>query len=80
MLDALGQLATNDQRFALLADLCTAREITEMAQRLDVAARLKKGQPYALIQKETGASATTVARVSKSLQYGEGGYELIVGS
>lgn len=47
-----------------------------MAQRLEVARRLSQGEPYAAIQGETGASATTVARVSKCLNYGEGGYAL----
>lgn len=74
LLTALGALKTNDERYALLVDLATYREIQEMSQRLEVARLLNEGQPYLSIQKATGASATTVARVSKCLNYGEGGY------
>ena len=74
LLTALGSLKSNDERYALLVDLATFREIQEMSQRLEVARLLSKGEPYVAIQKTTGASATTVARVSKCLNYGEGGY------
>lgn len=75
LLTALGSLSTNDERYALLVDLATFREIQEMSQRLEVARLLAQGDPYVAIQKATGASATTVARVSKCLNYGEGGYK-----
>jgi TrpR-related protein YerC/YecD len=63
-----------DKISALLEDCCTIREVHEMAQRLRVAQLLSQGTSYALIQERTGASATTIARVSKSLNYGAGGY------
>ncbi len=55
------------------SDLCTAREIQEMAQRLEVARLLAKGLVYADISKETGASTTTISRVNRSINYGAGG-------
>ena len=36
---------------------------------------LLEGLSYAAIEAQTGASATTIARVSKCLTYGSGGYE-----
>ena len=36
---------------------------------------LADGKSYAAIEKATGASATTIARVSKCLAYGSGGYK-----
>ena len=36
---------------------------------------LDQGLSYAAIEAQTGASATTIARVSKCLTYGSGGYE-----
>ncbi|MEG0072232.1 MAG: YerC/YecD family TrpR-related protein [Raoultibacter sp.] len=60
--------------FALLEDLFTIREIKETSQRLSVACLLDAGKPYTAIETTTGASATTIARVSKSLNYGSGGY------
>jgi TrpR-related protein YerC/YecD len=74
LLHAMLLLETEDEAYALLVDLCTIREIHDMAQRLEVARRLADGQHYASIQDATGASATTISRVSKSLNYGADGY------
>ncbi|MDR1358780.1 MAG: TrpR-like protein YerC/YecD [Coriobacteriales bacterium] len=59
---------------ALLQDMCTIREVEEMSQRLEVARLLSESEPYTSITEKTGASATTIARVAKSLNYGAGGY------
>lgn len=63
-----------DTAFKLLEDLFTIREIKETSQRLWVARMLDSGKPYVAIEEATGASATTIARVSKALNYGTGGY------
>ena len=39
---------------------------------------LKKGASYTKITKETGASAATISRVSKCLEYGGGGYSIVI--
>jgi TrpR-related protein YerC/YecD len=65
---------------ALMEDLCTIREIHEMAQRLTVALLLDAGESYTAIGEKTGASATTIARVSKCLNYGTGGYRAVLDS
>ncbi|MGI6216364.1 MAG: YerC/YecD family TrpR-related protein [Coriobacteriales bacterium] len=62
----------------LLEDLCTIREIQDMAQRLSVARLLDNGESYNVISEKTGASATTIARVSKALNYGSGGYRIVL--
>jgi len=64
---------------ALLEDMCTIREVEEMSQRLEVARLLSIGEPYTTITEKTGASATTIARVSKSLYYGAAGYARVLG-
>ena len=74
LLRAILLLDSEDEAYALLFDLCTIREIHDMAQRLEVARRLAAGEHYAAIQAVTGASATTISRVSKSLNYGADGY------
>lgn len=74
LLRALLLLDSEEEAYALLVDLCTIREIHDMAQRLEVARRLAAGEHYAAIQDITGASATTISRVSKSLNYGADGY------
>lgn len=73
-------LAVNDEdeAYALLVDLCTIREIHDMAQRLEVAKLLSAGEHYNRIQELTGASATTIARVSKALNFGQDGYRIVI--
>lgn len=63
---------------ALLKDMCTIREIEEMSQRLEVARLLDNKEPYTAITEKTGASATTIARVAKSLNHGAGGYKRVL--
>ena len=75
LLSALSALETPEEAYALLLDLCTVREIQEMAQRLEVARLLSAGEHYTAIQEATGASATTISRVSKALNYGADGYK-----
>ena len=60
------------------ADLCSIQEINEMMQRILVAKMLKEKNVYSQITKETGASTATISRVSRSLNYGKGGYSLIL--
>lgn len=75
LLQVLAALDDPDTIFALLEDLFTIREIKETSQRLAVARLLADKKSYAAIEEATGASATTIARVSKCLSYGAGGYE-----
>ena len=74
LLSVLARMEDEDMVFTLLEDLFTIRELRETSQRLAVARLLAAGKSYAAIEKETGASATTIARVSKCLSYGAGGY------
>ncbi len=74
LLTVLSNLDDKDDLYCLLEDLFTIREIKETSQRLDVARLLSQGKSYNVIEQTTGASATTIARVSKCLSYGAGGY------
>ncbi|MDR2109520.1 MAG: hypothetical protein LBP28_08720 [Coriobacteriales bacterium] len=75
---ALAGVATPEQAAALLEDVCTIAEVNEMAQRLEVAFLLDAGESYLAIQDKTGCSPTTIARVSKALNYGPGGYRAVI--
>ena len=79
LVSALVSLDSPDEAYALLLDLCTVREMSEMASRLEVARELADGEHYSAIQDRTGASATTIARVNKCLHYGAGGYTSVLG-
>ncbi len=74
LLEVLASIDDKETLFALFEDLFTIREIKETSQRLTVARMLDQGKSYAAIEEATGASATTIARVSKCLSYGAGGY------
>ncbi len=74
LLTVLTGIHANDDAYALLEDLFTVREIKDISQRLSVARLLEEGRSYTFIEQKTGASATTIARVSKALNYGSGGY------
>ncbi len=63
---------------AFFEDLCTIQELEALAQRLDVACELTDGKSYVDINKSTGASTATICRVSKCLNYGEGGYKIAI--
>ena len=69
LLRVFAALDDEDTVYTLLEDLFTIREIKETSQRLAVARLLDAGKSYAAIEEATGASATTIARVSKCLSY-----------
>lgn len=76
---ALRSLKTDEEAAAFLGDLCTPREIDDLSQRLEVAVMLDEGSSYADVSRKTGASSTTVSRVSKCLNGQRGGYRLVLG-
>ena len=78
LLAALLALETPEEAYALMLDVCTVREMQEMAQRLHVARLLMAGEHYTRIQDVTGASATTISRVSKCVNYGADGYRVVI--
>ena len=77
MYEAILSLKTMDECMRFFDDLCTVSELMAMEQRYQVAVCLDKGMIYNDILAETGASSATISRVNRSLQYGEGGYEIV---
>lgn len=59
-------------------DLLTKTEIEEFGKRFKAADMLYRNVLYTEIEKETGLSSTTVARISKWLQKGKGGYRMML--
>ena len=72
---ALLCMRTKDEMLRFLEDLCTIREVQDLAQRLEVAQMLSEKVTYAEIAKQTGVSTATITRVNRSLTYGAGGYK-----
>ena len=63
---------------SFLRDLLTEAELKEFINRWKVAQMLDKQVPYEEISKETGMSSTTIARISKWLMKGMGGYQMML--
>lgn len=78
-IDAILSLKTADEARRFLRDLMTESEIEDFAKRLTTAILLSEQIPYSDIEKQTGFSSRTVARVSKWLNSGENGYRAIIG-
>ena len=57
---------------ALFNDLCTVKEIEQMAQRVKAAKLLIEGKTYNQVIEATDISSATLSRVSRCVQYGEG--------
>ena len=57
---------------ALFDDLCTVKEIENMAERLHAAKLLMDGNTYAQVMQQSDISSATLSRVSRCVQYGKG--------
>lgn len=78
LIKALLCLENYEQSAKLLTDICTAGELKSLAQRLEVAGLLRAGYTYNQVEEMTGASTATISRVKRFLQYGAGGYDLVL--
>ena len=56
----------------LFEDLCTDKEIEQMAQRIKAAKLLMEGKTYNQVIEKTEISSATLCRVSRCVQYGKG--------
>ena len=77
MYQAILSLNTVEECMKFFDDLCTVTELMALEQRYQVAACLHNGMIYNDILAETGASSATISRVNRSLQYGQGGYQIV---
>ena len=75
---AILTLKNEEECKCFFEDICTVKEMQEIAQRLSVADMLSKKKVYNEIARETGASTATISRVNKCLSYGGGGYEMVI--
>lgn len=76
--NAILSLENTDEAKRFFRDLLTEKEILEFANRWQAAQLLDQQVSYTKIQKETGLSSTTIARIAKWLTQGMGGYRLII--
>lgn len=78
LLEAICALKSKNEAKKFLRDLLTPQEIIEFGKRWQAARMLSKSVPYSKIEDKTGLSSTTIARVSRWLNKGMGGYKLMI--
>lgn len=65
-------LNTEEECRMLFEDLCTNREVENMAERLYAAKLLLEGKTYSQVIAQTDISSATLSRISRCVQYGSG--------
>ena len=78
LIKAILTLESEEECKAFLEDVMTTKEILDMSQRIHVASLLKDKVVYSKISSLTGASAATISRVNRCINYGSGGYEKVL--
>ena len=66
-----------EQVRALFDDLCTRKELANMAERVFAAKLLLEGNTYNQIMAQSDISSATLSRVSRCVQYGKGYSQLL---
>ena len=61
----------------LFEDLCTKKEVENMAERLYAAELLIAGNTYTQVMSQVNISSATLSRVSQCVQYGRGYSKLL---
>lgn len=75
---AILELKDLEECYSFFDDLSTMSEVQSMTQRLEVAHALRQKKTYDRIQSETGASTATISRVRRCVDYGSGGYNMVL--
>lgn len=78
LMKAVLELKTVEECEDFFRDLCTVPEMISLSQRLRVAKLLSDDMIYSDVTEQTGASTATISRVNRALNYGSGGYRLVL--
>ena len=78
LFDAILSLEDRDECYQFFEDLCTVKEVADMAQRLEAAKLLLAGKTYEQIVKSAEISTAAISRINRCIQYGSGGYQIVI--
>lgn len=78
LFETILKLKNMEECYKFFEDIATINELKALSQRIQVAKMLKEKKIYTEIAESTGASTATISRVNKCLNYGEGGYRLVL--
>lgn len=72
LFEIIASLKNAEECKLLFSDLCTFKEIEQMAQRIGAAKLLLAGKTYKEVTEVYDISSATLSRVSRCIRYGEG--------
>ena len=70
--ELIASIDTPEACMALFSDLCTIKEVENMAERLHAARLLMAGNTYNQVMAQSDIYSATLSRVSRCVQYGKG--------
>lgn len=74
LFEAILTLETVEDCYNFFDDICTIKELDEMAKRMCGAKMLDENKVYTEITEKTGLSTATISRINRCLKYGSNGY------
>ena len=77
LIQLLAQTSDPEDLKGLLEDLCTTKELENMAERCYAARLLLEGKTYNQVMELVEISSATLSRVSRCVQYGKGYSKLL---
>ena len=66
---AILSIESEEECFELLEDICTIKEVDDMANRFQIALLLYEGKTFIDVENQTGASSATISRVNRCLKH-----------
>ena len=70
--ELIAQISDPEDIRSLFDDLCTRKEVANMAERVYAAKLLLDGNTYSQVMAQADISSATLSRVSRCVQYGNG--------
>ena len=70
--ELIAQISDPEDIRSLFDDLCTRKEVANMAERIHAAKLLLDGNTYSQVMAQADISSATLSRVSRCVQYGNG--------
>ena len=78
LFEAILSLETVEECYHFFEDLCTIKELDDMAKRMWGAMMLADNKVYTEITEATGLSTATISRINRCLKYGQDGYSSVI--
>ena len=72
LFELIARIQSPEEIRALFDDLCTRKEVENMAERVFAAKLLMEGNTYNQVMAQADISSATLSRVSRCVQYGSG--------